>query len=147
MTLPSHRLSSRKSDAPGSTDDVVRALARFYRPPKTSWLLALNSRSPVGGVARGDEIPGWAEDNLRLQTGLIRLSLRDRLLLFLSYAEGWPVERIAERLEISPAQCRKIRDRALAQLAAVDWPPPNHGTSTVSTPDPASAHAPPSRTP
>jgi DNA-directed RNA polymerase specialized sigma24 family protein len=118
LATPPERRDERKRDTLTTPDDVVRALTLFYGGGRRRerWLLAVNPKGSTGD-AYGSGFLDRVEVYSQLGERLRMLSQRDRLLLFLWYAEGWPVTRIAERLAISRMQCYRIRDRALAQVA------------------------------
>lgn len=102
-------------------EEVVLALRRLFdrAAPRTGSLMF------VGGgashAARDPFGPGFIEhidERAELVRRLRRLSPRDRLLLLLWYVERWPVNEIAEHLCVSRVHCYRIRNRAIAELAA-----------------------------
>jgi DNA-directed RNA polymerase specialized sigma subunit len=96
---------------------VVRALTSFTdseRPVSSSVL-------SVGSGRRSSDLLGFGalarvEERAELTRRLKRLPERERLLLLLWYAEGWPAIAIAEHLGISRIHCYRLRNRAIEAL-------------------------------
>lgn len=74
----------------------------------------------VGAGHRRDAFhPGLVaglEERAELAARLRRIGPRERLLLFLWYAEEQPVTAIAQRLGVSRVHCYRLRDRALREM-------------------------------
>jgi Homeodomain-like domain-containing protein len=131
LATPPDRRYEHGPDTLATPADVVRALTLFYgsRDRPDEWLPAVN-RQRSGGDGYGSGFLERVEVYAQLGGRLKVLSTRDRLLLFLWYAEEWPVTRIAERLGISRMHCYRIRDRALTQVAGA----PARETTALSHP-------------
>lgn len=56
----------------------------------------------------------------RLRHAIVKdLTMQDRLLLVLAYAEGMSPEEIAVTLDIAPSQVEVIRERIVSQLGSL----------------------------
>jgi len=117
--------------------DIVRALIRLGDTvdPRSGSILFLGGTRGSAGEPFHPAFLNLFEERVELVRRLSVLAPRERLLLFLWYVEGWPVERIAERLAISRVHCYRLRAKSLSVLA-VDQPrgsEPDQAASTAST--------------
>ena len=116
-TFPPDGAIRRRADLLTDPAQVVRALTSFtdgVRPVSSSVL-------SVGSRRRSSDLLGYGalarvEEHAELTRRLKRLAARERLLLLLWYAEGWPVVSIAEHLGISRIHCYRLRNRAIEAL-------------------------------
>ncbi len=144
-SLPADGPLRRRSNLLTDQAQVVRALSSFtegVRPASSSILSIGNRRRSAdllgfGALAR-------VEEHAELTRRLKRLASRERLLLLLWYAEGWPAVAIAEHLGISRIHCYRLRNRAIEALTRSEDRPVQR--PNASTPNPANPTALPSTT-
>lgn len=102
-------------------DGLERALAQLGEAPGPAGGSLVRLRERRHRIPREPFRPGFLsgiEERAEVVRRLRALEPRERLLLYLWYAEGRAVTEIAGRLGVSRVHCYRLRDRALAALAA-----------------------------
>lgn len=116
------RAGRERYDPSFSEFRVVRALAscRVSGDLRSrSILFLVGSRSSPRDPFHPDFLRG-VDERAELVKRLRLIDPRERLLLFLWYAAGWPVTSIAAHLGISRVHCYRLRNRAIRRMTADD---------------------------